>query len=329
MMIPSSIFSSTEAMRIQFTLRRLCIIVLLAFWLIQVTFPLAGQQAPQVLQSVAFPVMAKLQRGDSLFDQINADMAAYYKARARKTALPALNLVRYLVKDGETLYTIAARLNMPHSTLASLNHVSNASQVQTGRELIIPNLPGIFLSLAPRTQLEQLLFNRLGERMDLGEAIRFQTSNGIDEFRYFPSEDFSPRERLAFLGSLFRTPLASYRLSSGFGPRRNPISGQLIHHDGIDMVAPAGTPVLAAGDGTILETGRDPVYGIFLIIDHSGGYETVYAHLQRTLAKKGQTVSSGDPVGLVGTTGETTGAHLHFEIHYNGSPRDPLGYIKK
>jgi murein DD-endopeptidase MepM/ murein hydrolase activator NlpD len=95
------------------------------------------------------------------------------------------------------------------------------------------------------------------------------------------------------------------------------------------MVAPAGTPVLSTADGTILEIGRDPVYGIFVIIDHSGGYESVYAHLQRTLVKKGQQVSSGDPVGLVGNTGGTTGAHLHFEIHYNGKPRDPLQFIKK
>jgi murein DD-endopeptidase MepM/ murein hydrolase activator NlpD len=94
------------------------------------------------------------------------------------------------------------------------------------------------------------------------------------------------------------------------------------------MAAPAGTPVLATADGTVLETGNDQVYGNFLIIDHSGGYESVYAHLSKVSARKGQAVLSGDPVGAVGTTGETTGAHLHFEIHFNGTPRDPLSLIR-
>ena len=329
MMIPSLNFWIADYPVWALDRKRLAPVVLSFFLLLTLAGGISAQQTAQILRAPAFPLMQKLQRGDSLFDQINADMTAYYKARSRKSPLPPLNLVRYVVKDSENLYSIAARLNMPHSSLASLNHIGNPSQVQPKRELIVPNLPGIYLSLNPRTQLEQLLFNRLGERLDQGETIRFQVDDRVEEFRYFPSEDFSPRERLAFLGSLFRSPLASYRISSDFGPRRNPISGQLIHHDGIDMVAPAGTPVLAAGDGTVLETGYDPVYGNFLIIDHSGGYESVYAHLRRSLVQKGKTVAAGDPVAYVGNTGQTTGTHLHFEIHFNGSPKDPAKLINK
>ncbi len=288
-----------------------------------------AQSASLPLRSNTFPLMGKLQRGDALFDQISASISAYYKARVQKTILPDLNLVRYQVQANETLYIIAARLNLPHSTIASINHISSPSQVHSGQELIIPNLPGIYLPIQTKSQLEQLLSNRLAERITLGENIRFQTAAGLEEFRYFPSEDFSPRERLAFLGSLFRSPLTSYRLTSNFGPRLNPLSGQLIHHDGLDMAAPSGTPVLAAGDGVVLETGADPIYGTFMIIEHAGGYETLYAHLSKILTRKGQAVASGDPVAKVGSTGETTGPHLHFEIHYNGSPRDPLKFIKK
>ena len=295
--------------------------------------PLAGQAAgsygsPQVLQVADLPLITRLQRGDSLFDQLSADLATYYKARAKKAVLPSLVLMRYQVKEGETLYSVAARLNLPHSTLVSLNHLSNPSQVSTGREMVVPNLPGIYLPVNPRSQLEQLLANRLQGRLAQGETIRFRTAQALEEFRYFPSEDFSPKERLAFLGSLFRSPLASYRLSSTFGPRRNPISGQLIQHNGLDMVAPSGTPVLATADGIVLEIGHDQVYGNFLIIDHSGGYESVYSHLSKVLVRKGQAVLAGESVAAVGTSGQTTGAHLHFEIHFNGSPRDPLRLIK-
>lgn len=310
-----------------YSTNRQLIFGMLTFALLFTTVQTDWAESP--LDSTSFPVMAKLQRGDSLFDQFSADLSGYYKARARHQAIPSLTLMHYTIGKGETLFMVSARLNLPHSTLASLNRLSNPGKFREGMVIIVPNLPGIYLPAVPKSGIEQMLALRLQDKSELATTIRFETGSNVEEFLYFPSEDFSPQERRAFLGSLFTAPLPSYHISSPFGPRKNPFSGQLIHHDGLDLVAPIGTIVSAANEGLVLEEGYDPVYGNFIIIDHGDGYETVYGHLKKFLVRKSQQVSSGTAIGQVGMSGQTTGPHLHFEIHFNGVPRDPAPFLHR
>jgi murein DD-endopeptidase MepM/ murein hydrolase activator NlpD len=131
-------------------------------------------------------------------------------------------------------------------------------------------------------------------------------------------------ERAFFLNILFRFPLPLGELTSGYGPRPNPLTGSPEYHHGVDIAAPEGIEVQAARDGQVEQAGFDPVLGNVVVLAHEGGYQTVYGHLRRILVSLNQRVRSGMIVGEVGSTGRVTGAHLHFEVRRKGSSRDPL-----
>lgn len=117
---------------------------------------------------------------------------------------------------------------------------------------------------------------------------------------------------------LMKTPINGARLSSHFGRRRHPISGYSRLHKGTDFAARTGTPVYAAGHGTVERASRYGGYGKYVRIRHANGYKTAYAHLSRYGTRKGRRVRQGDVIGYVGSTGASTGPHLHYEVHING-----------
>ncbi len=123
--------------------------------------------------------------------------------------------------------------------------------------------------------------------------------------------------------ALLRTPLDGARITSAFGPRTHPILGFDRHHRGVDFAAPAGTPVFAAGDGTVTFAGWRGDYGRTVMIRHAGGYDTLYAHLFAITVRPGARVRQGQVIGRVGSTGLATGPHLHFEVHRNRVAIDP------
>ena len=120
-------------------------------------------------------------------------------------------------------------------------------------------------------------------------------------------------------------------LSSLYGPRPDPFTGRPDNHTGIDIPAARGTPIYAAKSGVVITsvygTGNAWSYGNYVVVSHSDGTSTLYAHMSSRAVSEGQTVAQGDVVGYVGTTGRSTGNHLHFEIRVNGSRTDPLNYF--
>jgi murein DD-endopeptidase MepM/ murein hydrolase activator NlpD len=148
---------------------------------------------------------------------------------------------------------------------------------------------------------------------------RFRTSDdGIVD--YYDAEGHSSKK------FLMRKPITAGVLRSGFGSRVHPILGYRRSHNGVDYAAPRGTPILAAGNGTVKSAGRSSGYGNLIVLSHTNGYETAYAH-QSSFAKgikPGVQVRQGQIVGYVGSTGLSTGPHLHFEIRVNGQAVDPL-----
>ncbi len=119
------------------------------------------------------------------------------------------------------------------------------------------------------------------------------------------------------------------RLMSNFGYRRDPFTHRIRHHDGVDISAPYGTRVLSAGKGVVKFAGREGDYGNLVVIDHGDGVETAYAHLSRIFVKVGQKVEKGEEIGQVGSTGRSTGPHLHFEVRVGGTPVNPLKYLNR
>ncbi|MCG8441592.1 MAG: peptidoglycan DD-metalloendopeptidase family protein [Caulobacterales bacterium] len=125
---------------------------------------------------------------------------------------------------------------------------------------------------------------------------------------------------------LMRTPVNGARLSSHFGRRRHPVLGYTRMHKGTDFAAPRGTPIYAAGDGVIERADRYGSFGNYVRIRHAHGYKTAYAHLQgfHRRARAGRRVKQGQIIGYVGTTGRSTGPHLHYEVHRDGEAINPL-----
>ena len=153
-----------------------------------------------------------------------------------------------------------------------------------------------------------------GKRVRL---YRHRTRDGDTD--YYDEKGHSVRKALVL------TPIDGARISSGFGRRRHPILGYTKMHRGIDFAAPRGTPVYAAGHGTVEAAGRNGGYGKYVRIRHKGSYKTAYAHL-RGFARgvsRGRRVRQGQTIGYVGSTGRSTGPHLHYEILRNGRQMNP------
>lgn len=126
----------------------------------------------------------------------------------------------------------------------------------------------------------------------------------------------------------FGFPLTSYtRISSNYGYRIHPITGTKKLHTGIDYAAPYGTSILAAEDGVVLTAGWNSGYGYCVTINHGGGYVTLYGHCSSLLVSAGQKVTKGQTIAKVGSTGNSTGNHLHFEVRINGATVNPAGYL--
>jgi murein DD-endopeptidase MepM/ murein hydrolase activator NlpD len=122
-------------------------------------------------------------------------------------------------------------------------------------------------------------------------------------------------------------PLGEYRLASGFGGRRDPFTGRWSSHNGIDMAIQAGTPIHATGPGTVAYTGWYGGYGWMVEVDHGMGVRTRYAHMQSIVAEKGQKVEVGAKLGLVGSSGRSSGPHLHYEVLIDGKAVDPTNFL--
>jgi murein DD-endopeptidase MepM/ murein hydrolase activator NlpD len=127
------------------------------------------------------------------------------------------------------------------------------------------------------------------------------------------------------------TPAIFFRhgISSPYGLRKDPFSLRVAHHDGMDIMGPLGSPVAATARGTVSFAGWDGELGNSVRISHGNGIETIYAHLQKILVKTGQKVERKEVVGKLGTTGRSTGPHLHYEIHVNGRTVNPAKYLRE
>jgi murein DD-endopeptidase MepM/ murein hydrolase activator NlpD len=152
------------------------------------------------------------------------------------------------------------------------------------------------------------------------QAILFQEA-GASRGSYYSFDGNSLRK--AFLAS----PLEFTRMSSGYGIRVHPITKDKRAHKGIDYAAPTGTPIRTVGDGVVEFAGTQRGYGNVIEIKHRADMTTVFAHLSRIDVKKGQKVTQGDKIGAVGSTGFSTGPHLHFEFRVDGEHRDPLTLV--
>ena len=161
----------------------------------------------------------------------------------------------------------------------------------------------------------EVIYAQLGLSGRNMPLYRYEDKNGDSD--YFDPAGASAKK------PLMKTPIDGARLTSGFGMRRHPVLGYNKMHKGIDFAAPKGTPIYAAGDGVVSKAGKFSSYGNYVRIRHRAGLETAYAHMSRIKAKAGGRVKQGEVIGYVGTTGRSTGPHLHYEIMMAGKQVNP------
>lgn len=181
------------------------------------------------------------------------------------------------------------------------------------------------------------LFYERYHHQDTGEIIKTgkilmgeMVVNGTNHryYRFMDGDgivDFYNRDGVSARKTLMKTPINGARLSSGYGRRKHPILGYTKIHRGVDFAAPRGTPIYAAGHGVIERASYYGAYGNFVQIKHRNGYQTRYAHMSRIARglARGKTVQQGSIIGYVGSTGRSTGPHLHYEVLYNGKHLNP------
>lgn len=149
-----------------------------------------------------------------------------------------------------------------------------------------------------------------------------QTSNSTQELMKLAFQN------LVMLNAVDRLPITSpvrddHWISSDYGLRKDPFNNQSAWHEGIDYAAPTGTPIYATASGEVVSSGWNGGYGMTVVIEHSGNLKTRYAHLKKSLVKPGQSVDRGDKIALMGSTGRSTGSHLHYEIVHDEDPINP------
>lgn len=237
----------------------------------------------------------------------------------------------YRVRAGDTIDGISRRFGLTNiSTLIAVNNISNVRSLRSGQKLRIPSTDGIVHTVTRGETLNGLSVKfsvSVEDLLDVNDLTSEILSVGDELF--IPGVKLDSNSLRKALGELFAYPIrAKWRLTDRFGPRINPVTLVPSRHTGIDMACPTGTPIKAAMSGRIAYTGISNVYGYYVIITHYDGYQTLYGHMSKILATKGQYVDQGALIGLVGSTGQSTGPHLHFTVYKNGKLIDPLTVLK-
>jgi len=219
--------------------------------------------------------------------------------------------------------------------LTTLNRWDSMRNFQKGEPILLPDMQGLFIPENPKTDFERLVAAARPESEAGGVWITVKTPKGEGgsaetRFRFIPGAELSSTERFFLTNPRrFQFPLKKFKLTSAFGMRLSPITGKPSMHGGLDLAAPLGTPAYAAAAGTVTETGDSPIYGKYLIITHDNGWTSLYGHLSHIDVTLNQEVKAGDLIGKVGSTGLSTGPHLHFEIRKDGAAKNPQDIVKK
>jgi murein DD-endopeptidase MepM/ murein hydrolase activator NlpD len=237
----------------------------------------------------------------------------------------------YAVRSGDTISGISSRFGLKNiSTLISANDIDNVRQLRAGQKLSIPSIDGMLYQVKNNDSLAGLSV-RYGITVEDILDVNDLSSNVLvsGQQLYIPGVQLDAATLRKALGEQWISPLAgAWRLTSLVGYRKDPFTGVRQYHNGIDMAVPMGTPIRAAMGGTVVSTGYSNVYGNFVIINHDSGYQSMYGHMSKILTRKGSVVGQGTQIGLVGSTGYSTGPHLHFTLYKNGAVIDPRTLIK-
>ena len=238
----------------------------------------------------------------------------------------------YRVKKGDMIGFIADDFDVTSDTIISINNIKQSRLIQPGQYLKIPSMPGILYTVKNDGETPQTIAKKYdvdAEKCALVNSTTVEASLSAGTSFFVPDAELDWMTRQEINGDLFHKPLrVRYWLSSPYGWRDSPFNtGRRSFHGGIDMAVASGTPIYAALDGKVSAVGYNSTYGNYVIVSHHSGYKTLYGHMSRVTCKKGNFVYTTTKIGEVGSTGLSTGPHLHFTVYKNGKTVNPLTLI--
>lgn len=240
---------------------------------------------------------------------------------------PSLSYSVYRVKSGDMVGILAENFGITQDTIISVNNIRQTRTIQPGDYFRIPNIPGIIYTV--RNDGETMESIAKNYKVDVAKCcavnnLEVNKSLTAGTTLFVPDAELDWVTRQEINGDLFKRPIkAWYYISSYFGWRNSPFTGQRSYHSGIDMACPTGTKIYAALAGTVTTAGWSDTYGNYVIVRHHSGYKTLYAHMSKINVRVGQYVEASSVLGLVGSTGLSTGPHLHFTVYKNGVAVNP------
>lgn len=259
----------------------------------------------------------------------------------KKRAVP-LKVTIYKVKNGDSLWSIASKSKVTIDTLFGSNRMKDPDRLKPGAKLRVPNQNGIFYTVKKGDTLAGIArkndvdlkkvasINGLNKNSVLSikqELFLPGTSQAASSYKRGVSHSSKTLKSTRASKGMFRWPVVG-RINSPFGWRRHPVLKRRSFHTGVDIKARRYTKIRAARSGRVSYSGWMGGYGRVVVIKHNSTYSTLYAHAQKLYVRKGQKVSAGQVIALVGSSGRTTGPHLHFEIRKRNKPVNPLRYLR-
>jgi murein DD-endopeptidase MepM/ murein hydrolase activator NlpD len=239
----------------------------------------------------------------------------------------SLTLQKYRVRKNDTYGKIANRFGITSETIYLVNNIQKKGILRAGALLTIPNMNGRIVKVNRNDSILKLA-SRYAVSWETIVDVNNLSSEVIHPGQelFIPGSQMTSYERNQFYSRLYVWPVKG-RITSRFGPRIDPFTGLYSFHGGIDIGRSRNASVGSIKDGTVAFVGWSKIYGNYVIIKHSNRVSSTYAHLKSTSVKRGQVVSQGQKIGIVGNTGRSTGDHLHLEIRKNGKLVDPITYL--
>lgn len=267
-----------------------------------------------------------------------------------KTATPTTSIVRqtvtqYTVRGGDTISTIASSFGISSKTILWANNLSDTDFIKPGQTLKIPPTSGVVHTVASGDSIASIAKKYKADEAKILEFNKLPDASAIEvgQTLIIPGGSIEPapvapvRVAAASIGSgsIFSTSVPPSVRTASNGRLQWPTVNHKINqyfswrHTGIDIEADLGTPIYAAEGGRVItaQGGWNGGYGNYIIIDHGNGMQTLYGHASRLYVHAGETVSRGQTIAGAGTTGRSTGIHLHFEVRINGARLNPFSYL--
>lgn len=247
------------------------------------------------------------------------------------------------VQSGDSLWSIASQYNLELDTIIGSNKLNDINKLKLGMILRIPNQDGVFVTVAKKDSVSGLAekYGSFKEAIYVANMMPQNTQLVVGKEIFLPggklivaaepvvktSASRSIARVTSAVGAKYKWPVVG-QISSQFGWRRSPFGRRRVFHAGLDIRAPKGRAITAAADGRVVHSGWMSGYGNTIVITHPNGMTTLYGHCSSLVAQKGQNIKTGQLIARVGSTGRSTGNHLHFEVRVKSVAQNPLKYLR-